>query len=363
LIVRTTLLRETGTGYSVVTNSALRRGRNSETGSSNELEDAMKIVIPGGSGQVGTVLARAFHGDGHDVVVLSRRPRVEPWRVVEWDGQTLGSWRNEIDGCDVVINLAGRSVNCRYNAANRAEILESRVQSTRVVGQAITHSIRAPRAWLQASTATIYAHRYDGPNDETSGLLGGREANVPSSWNFSIEAASAWERTFNEMATEGTRKIALRSAVTMSPDPGGVFDALLGLTRHGLGGTAGDGRQFVSWIHYEDFIATIRWLIDHDDVEGVVNVAAPNPLPNADFMRFLREASGISLGLPASRWMLEIGAVFMRTETELILKSRRVVPARLLQYGFRFRFPTWRDAARNLYQQWKLKLDAGARAA
>src|SRR5258708_9506085 len=165
------------------------------------------------------------------------------------------------------------------------------------------------------------------------------------------------------MATERTRKVALRSAVTMSPDPGGAFDALLGLTRHGLGGTAGDGRQFVSWIHHEDFIAAIRWLIDHDDVEGVVNVAAPNPLPNADFMRFLREASGISLGLPASRGMLEIGAVFMRTETELILKSRRAVPARLLQPGFRFTFPTWRVAARDLYPQCKPRPDAGACAA
>src|SRR5438105_7919780 len=159
--MRTTLLRETGTGSLVATNSALRCGRSSETGSSNELEDAMKIVIPGGSGQVGTVLARAFHADGHDVVVLSRRPRVEAWRGVKWDGQTLGNWRHEIDGCDVVINLTGRSVNCRYNAANRAEILESRVLSTRVVGQAIAESVRPPRVWLQASTATIYAHRYD----------------------------------------------------------------------------------------------------------------------------------------------------------------------------------------------------------
>jgi uncharacterized protein (TIGR01777 family) len=318
------------------------------------MEAAMKIVIPGGSGQVGRVLARAFHRDHHDVVVLSRRPCVEPWRVIQWDGRTLGSWRNEIDGCDVVINLAGRSVNCRYNAANRAEILESRVLSTRAVGQAIAQSIRAPRVWLQASTATIYAHRYDGPNDETSGLLGGREASAPTSWNFSIEVASAWERTLNEMVTDRTRKIALRSAMTMSPDPGGVFGALLGLVRHGLGGTAGDGRQFVSWIHYEDFVAVIRWLIDHDDVEGVVNVAAPNPLPNADFMRLLREASGVSLGLPAARWILEIGAVFMRTETELILKSRRVVPTRLLDHGFEFKFPMWREAARALYQEWTI---------
>jgi uncharacterized protein len=315
----------------------------------------MKIVIPGGSGQVGSVLARAFHRDGHDVVVLSRRPRAGAWRVVEWDAQTLGDWRHEIDGCDVVINLVGRSVNCRYNAANRAEILESRVLSTRVVGQAIAHSVRAPRAWLQASTATIYAHRYDGPNDEALGLIGGREADAPSAWRFSIDVANAWERTFNEIAADRTRKIALRSAMTMSPDPGGVFDTLLGLTRRGLGGAAGDGRQFVSWIHYEDFIAAVRWLIDHDAVEGVVNLATPNPLPNADFMRFLREAAGMSFGLPASRWMLEIGAVFLRTETELILKSRRVVPARLLQSGFTFKFPTWRDAARDLYQQWKLK--------
>ena len=323
----------------------------------------MKIVIPGGSGQVGTVLARAFHRDGHDVAVLSRRPRVEPWRVVEWDGRTLGGWRSEIESCDVVINLTGRSVNCRYNAANRAEILESRILSTRVVGQAIAQAIRAPRLWLQASTATIYAHRYDGPNDETSGLLAGQETNAPSSWKFSIEVASAWERTLNEIATDRTRKIALRSAMTLSPDPGGVFDALLGLVRHGLGGTAGDGRQFVSWIHYEDFVNIIRWLIEHDDVEGVVNVASPNPLPNADFMRFLREASGVPLGLPASRWMLEIGAIFMRTETELILKSRRVVPARLLQRGFRFTFPAWPDAARALYQEWKLSGSARSRAA
>jgi uncharacterized protein (TIGR01777 family) len=318
----------------------------------------MKIVIPGGSGQVGTLLARAFHREGHDIVVLSRRPRMEPWQVVEWDGRTLGSWRDEIDGCDVVINLAGRSVNCRYNAANRAEILDSRVLSTRVVGQAIAQSVRAPRVWLQASTATIYAHRYDRPNDEISGRLGGCEEQAPRSWNFSIDVAKAWERTFNEIATGGTRKVALRSAMTMSPDPGGVFDALLGLTRHGLGGSAGNGRQYVSWIHYEDFIGAIRWLIGHAEIEGVVNLAAPYPLPNADFMRVLREASGIPLGIPVSKWMLEIGAVFIRTETELILKSRRVVPARLLQRGFTFKFPRWRDAARDLYQQWELNAHA-----
>jgi len=313
----------------------------------------MKIVIPGGSGQVGTILARAFHRKGHDVVVLSRRPNVRPWRVIAWDGLTLGDWQREIDACDVVINLTGRNVNCRYTPANREEILESRVSSTRVVGQAIARAARPPGLWLQASTATIYAHRYDRPNDEYSGILGGGETNAPSSWNFSIDVARAWERAFDEAATAGTRKVALRSAMTLSPDAGGVFDTLLCLARHGLGGSAGDGKQYMSWIHHEDFIAAVRWLIDRDDFEGVVNVAAPNPLPNAEFMRVLRQACGIRLGLPARRWMLELGAVLLRTETELVLKSRRVVPARLLEEGFRFKYPDWRGAATDLCQQWK----------
>jgi uncharacterized protein (TIGR01777 family) len=323
----------------------------------------MKIVIPGGSGQVGTVLARAFHADGHDVVVLSRDPKVRPWRVLAWDGATLGDWRGEIDGSDVVVNLTGRSVNCRYTTENRREILESRVLSTRVVGQAIARAARPPRVWLQASTATIYAHRYDDENDERTGILGGQESNAPDSWRFSIDVASEWERAFNEVNLRRTRKVALRSAMTLSPDPGGVFDTLVGLVRRGLGGSAGDGRQFMSWIHYEDFVSATRWLIDREDIDGAVNVASPYPLPNAAFMEILRDACGVSLGLAATKWMLEIGAVFMRTETELILKSRRVVPARLLEHGFEFRFPAWRDAARDLCRQWKLERQPRGRAA
>ena len=313
----------------------------------------MKIVIPGGSGQVGTILARALHGDGHHVVVLSRRPLTRPWRVLEWDGARLGAWRGEIDGSDVVINLAGRSVNCRYHAANRVEILQSRVLSTRAVGEAIACSSRPPRVWLQASTATIYAHRYDDANDERSGVLGGDELRAPSPWRFSTDVAREWERTFDETVTKGTRKVALRSALTLSPDAGGVFDALLGLVRHGLGGKAGDGRQFISWIHYEDFLSAVRWLIERHEIEGIVNVASPNPLPNAEFMRLLRRAYGASFGLPAREWMLEMGAALMRTETELILKSRRVVPGRLLEHGFTFRFPTWDKAAPDLCEQWR----------
>ena len=311
----------------------------------------MKVVIPGGSGQVGTILARALHRDGHEVVVLSRRRDGRPWRIVTWDGVTLGDWHREIDGCDVVINLTGRSVNCRYTAANREEILQSRVLSTQVVGQAIAAASRKPYVWLQASTATIYAHRYDSANDEHSGILGGDEPNAPDSWRFSIDVARAWERAFDEAVVDGTRKVALRSAMTLSPDPGGVFDTLLGLVRRGLGGTAGNGRQFMSWIHHEDFTAAVRWLIHRDDIAGVVNVAAPNPLTNAEFMRVLREACGVRLGLPATKWMLEIGAAFMHTETELVLKSRRVVPARLLEHGFRFNYPDWRPAALDLCGQ------------
>lgn len=308
----------------------------------------MKIVIPGGTGQVGTILARAFDRDGHDVVVLSRRPSVQPWRVVAWDGASPGAWHSEIDGSDAVINLAGRSVNCRYTAENRRRILQSRVVSARAVGQAIANATSPPRVWLQASTATIYAHRYDSRNDEYTGVIGGTEPEAPASWRFSIDVARAWEAAFDEAATDRTRKILLRSAMTLSPDPGGIFDSLHGLVRRGLGGRAGDGRQYLSWIHYEDFIAAVRWLIARNDIAGVVNVASPNPLPNAEFMRTLRDACGARFGLPANRWMLEIGALFMRTETELILKSRRVVPARLLEHGFTFQFPDWSSAAQDL---------------
>ncbi|MBD0318691.1 MAG: TIGR01777 family protein [Gemmatimonadetes bacterium] len=313
----------------------------------------MKIVLPGGSGQVGTLLARAFQRGGHEVVVLSRAPSAGPWRSVAWDAKTPGGWAAELEGADAVVNLAGRNVNCRYNAANRREILESRVDSTRVLGEAIARCEAPPRVWLQSSTATIYAHRFDAPNDEATGVLGGDEPGAPDTWRFSIEVARAWERALDEAEVPRTRKVALRSAMVMSPDRGGVFDVLLALVRHGLGGRAGDGRQYVSWVHEEDFVRAVYWLADHGALAGPVNLAAPGPLPNADFMRALREAWGTRAGLPATRWMLEVGAVFLRTETELVLKSRRVVPGRLLGAGFGFRFPGWPEAARDLCEAWR----------
>ncbi len=313
----------------------------------------MKIVLPGGSGQVGTVLARGFQADGHDVVVLSRQPRPTPWRTVEWDARTSGSWTSELEGADVVINLAGRNVNCRYGSENRRQIMDSRVNATRAVGAALAAAARPPRVWLQASTATIYAHRFDAPNDEATGILGGEEPDVPASWRFSIDVARAWERAANNALTPRTRTVLLRSAMIMSPDRGGIFDTLLTLVRLGLGGRAGDGRQFVSWIHYVDFIRALYWLIDNDEINGAVNVASPNPLAYGDFMNALRAAWGMPIGLPATRWMLEVGAFVLRTETELVLKSRRVVPGRLLSGGFSFDFPQWPVAARDLCRRRK----------
>jgi uncharacterized protein len=313
----------------------------------------MKIVIPGGSGQVGTLLARAFVADGHEVTVLTRHPTPQPWRTVEWDAKTLGDWAGEIDVADVVINLAGRSVNCRYNEENRRQMMDSRVDSTRVVGGAIAAAADPPKLWLQASTATIYAHRFDAPNDDIDGIIGGNEPDAPETWRFSIEVANAWEAAAEEAVTPRTRKVLMRSAMTMSPDRGGIFDVMLGLVRKGLGGTAGDGRQFISWVHGHDFIRAVYWLIEHEEFEGPVNISSPHPLPNREFMRLFREAWGTRLGLPAFEWQLAIGAFLMRTETELVLKSRRVVPRRLLDSGFEFEFPEWEDAAEDLVERWR----------
>jgi uncharacterized protein len=312
----------------------------------------MRIVMPGGAGQVGTMLARAFTAHGHAVLVLSRKPGVSPWPQLAWDGRTLGAWADAIDGADVVINLAGRSVNCRYTAEHRREMLASRVDSTVVVGAAIAAAVRPPRVWLQASTATMYAHRFDAANDELTGILGGNEPGVPETWRFSIDLAQQWEAAAKAQVLPATRLVLMRSAMTMSPDPGGVFDVLLRLVRLGLGGTNGSGRQYVSWIHEADFVRAVEWCIAHE-ISGVVNFSAPVPLPNAEFMRTLRVAWGARVGLPATEWMLAIGAVLLQTETELILKSRRVVPGRLLAEGFRFEFPEWAGAAGQLCTRWR----------
>ncbi len=313
----------------------------------------MKIVIPGGSGQVGTALAKAFHSDGHEVVVLGRTPEQCEWRTVAWDGNTFGPWANDIDGSDVVINLAGRSVNCRYSDENRRQIMDSRVDSTRIVGEAISKATSPPSVWLQSSTATIYAHSFDHANDDLTGIIGGHEPDAPDTWNFSINVAKNWEHATNEADTPRTRKVLMRSAMTMGPAHGGIFDTMLGIVRFGLGGTAASGKQYISWIHEDDFIRSVYWLIEHDSLAGPINISSPNPLPNREFMRIFREAWGTRIGLPAFEWQLAIGAFFMRTETELILKSRRVVPKLLTDSGFMFEFPDWEMACADLCNRWR----------
>ena len=309
----------------------------------------VKVVIPGGTGQVGTILDRALTADGHDVVLLTRSPRGA--RQVYWDGSTLGDWVGQIDGSDVVVNLAGRSVSCRYTDDNLAAMMRSRVESARVVGEAIAIANRPPKVWLQMSTATIYAHRFDAANDEYRGLIGGDERGVPGYWAYSVRIAQGWEAAQEQAATPETRKVALRSAMVMSPDRGGVFDVLSWLARLGLGGPVAGGRQYVSWIHDQDFVDAVRFLIEHGDVAGAVNLAAPGPLPQRDFMRELRSAWRMPVGLPATTWMAEIGAFALRSDTELLLKSRRVVSGRLVDAGFTFGYPEWRTAVADLAQR------------
>jgi uncharacterized protein (TIGR01777 family) len=299
-----------------------------------------KIVLAGGAGCLGRLLRDHFVAAGFAVVILSRR--AGPATVV-WDGETLGPWAAELGGAEAVVNLAGRSVDCRYTAANRRRIMDSRLRSTRVLGEAIARCERPPRVWLNASTATIYRHTY-GPAWDEAGEIG---ACAEAKDGFSVEVATAWEREFEQAPAPHTRKVALRAAMVLSRE-GGVFPVLRRLARLGLGGRMGNGRQFVSWIHGDDFVRAVEWLIRNDAFSGMVNLAAPEPVPNAEFMSQLRQAVRMPCGLPATRWMLEAGAFLLRTETELIIKSRRVVPGRLLAEGFQFRFPTLSSALAEL---------------
>jgi uncharacterized protein (TIGR01777 family) len=314
----------------------------------------MKVVLAGGTGQIGAMLARHFASRGDEVVVVSRSGARPPdGRVASWDGKSLGPWAAEIDGADLVINLAGRSVNCRYTDSNLRDILASRIDSTRVVGEAIGKAARPPRVWLQASAATIFAHGHDVAHGESSGRIGGDEPGVPSYWAKMVDVARQWECALADAETKTTRKVALRTSIVMSPDRGGAFDVLLGLVRKGLGGSAGDGRQYVSWIIDKDFVRVVDWLIQRTELEGAVNVTAPTPLPTRELMRALRQAWGAPMGLPAAKWMVSVGAFLLRTDPELVLKSRRVVPERLEAAGFRFEFPEWPAAAKDLVQRWK----------
>ena len=296
-----------------------------------------RIILAGGSGFLCQVLARHFLTCGHEVVILTRTPKPAATgvREIAWDGKTLSNWTCELEGARALINLAGLSVNCRYHARNRKLMLDSRLNSTRVLGEAVGRCANPPPVWLNSSTATIYKHTF-GPAWDEAGEVGGC---AEAKDIFSVHIATEWERVFNEAKTPRTRKVAIRSAMVLGQGKNSVLPNLLRLGRLGLGGTLAGGRQFVSWIHEEDFCHAVDWIIKHENLSGVVNLAAPHPVPNVEFMATIRKVCRAPFGLPAPRWMLEIGAFFLRTETELLIKSRRVVPGKLLANGFKFRHP------------------------
>lgn len=310
----------------------------------------MKFIIAGGTGLLGTKIRKSLESDSHEIVLLSRSASNNS---VQWDGKTLGPWADEIDGADVVINLAGRSINCRLTDSNKQALLDSRLDTTRVIGQAIAAAQRPPRLWLQASAATIYTHHADTDQSEANGVIGDRDNDVPKDWLFLVDLIKQWEAAQHESDTPGTRKIAMRISMVMSPDPDGAFEVMSGLVRKRLGGPVAGGKQYVSWIHEVDFVRAVRFLIENQEIEGPVNLTAPDPLPQRDFMRALRDAWNVKLGLPAAGWMTAIGAFLMGSNTELVLKSRRVVPGKLRDHGFRFEFPEWPAAAVELVARYR----------
>ncbi|MGD0938543.1 MAG: TIGR01777 family oxidoreductase [Terracidiphilus sp.] len=325
----------------------------------------LRIVIPGGSGQVGQMLARHFQEQGHHVTVLTRSPYSASWQTVHWDGENEGSWIEHLEGADVCINLAGRSVNCRYTRANRRAIYESRIQSTRLLGNVIAGLADPPNVWINASAATLYRRvvdtdRVDLPLDEKSAVE--QEAlSRPEPWSsrrgFTPRVVRDWEDAFFAADTSRTRKITLRSAVVLSPAPGSAFGVLSNLVRASLGGTQGNGRQFVSWIHEADYARAVDFLLAHEELDGPFNFAAPSPLPNREFMAALRDAWDVPNGIPAPALAIRLGAILLRTEPELVLQSCRAVPGRLLDAGFQFDFPEWPEAAENLVQEWRHRND------
>jgi uncharacterized protein (TIGR01777 family) len=295
-----------------------------------------KLIIPGGSGFLGLYLADFFASKNWQVVILSRSSKKSPnnnIRFVQWDGKSLGDWAKEIDGADAVVNMAGRTVNCRYTDENKAQILNSRLDSTKVLGEAIAQASNPPSVWINSSSATYYKDTRGDlpPNDEYNGQTGN---------DFSMGVCQAWERVFEEAKVQDVvRKIPLRTTIVIGKG-GGAMGPILNLVRWGLGGKQGPGTQYISWVHLQDFARVVDFLIQHKEVEGVINCAAPNPELNQDFMRKLRKACKQPIGIPLSVGMLKLGAMMIKTEVELLLKSRKVVSKRLEELGFEFDYPT-----------------------
>jgi uncharacterized protein (TIGR01777 family) len=299
-----------------------------------------KIVLAGGSGFLGDIIINHFKNTTTKVIVLTRGNNRKQNNIeyIHWDGKTIGNWATEIEGTDVLINLTGKSVDCRYNEKNKREIVESRVNATKVLGEAVSKLNTPPKTWMNAASATIYRYSEDKNMDEYSTEFGS---------GFSVDVCKQWEQSFNEINLPETRKIILRITMVLGKN-GGVIPVLKKLSNFGLGGTMGSGKQYISWIHEQDFLSVMLHLIHNVQSNGVYNIAAPDPQPNKIFMKQMRSILNIKIGLPAYAWMLEIGAFFMRTETELVLKSRNVVSKRLEEENFEFKFSTLDKALKDL---------------
>ncbi|MEQ8469835.1 MAG: TIGR01777 family oxidoreductase [Marinoscillum sp.] len=299
-----------------------------------------RIVIAGGTGFIGKILTKHFTSQGTEVVILTRRHQVDRdlVRYEKWDGKSAGAWQNVLNGAESLINLNGKSVDCRYSEANKQAIYDSRIDATYILGEALKGCKHPPAVWINAASATIYRHAEDRDMDEATGELG---------TGFSVDVCKKWERTFFETDTPDVRKVALRIAITLGKR-GGALEPLKRLVHFGLGGKQGNGRQYFSWIHESDVAAIVEWVLGNDQAAGVYNVAAPHPVPNKLFMQLLRREMKVPFGLPSPEWLLNLGALLIRTEPELILKSRRVVPGRLLNEGYVFNYKRIESAFKSL---------------
>jgi uncharacterized protein (TIGR01777 family) len=299
-----------------------------------------KVVLAGGNGYLGSVLANYYKESAQEVIILSRKaaPAIGNIITVLWDGCTEGDWIEHLNNADVLINLCGKNVNCRYTPQNKQEIIQSRVVPTALLGKVVRELASPPKLWINVTSATIYRHAEDHAQDESSGEIG---------YGFSIDVCKQWEQTFFKTITPGTRKVALRMGIVLGA-ANGVFPRLLNLVKLGMGGKQGDGQQYVAWIHQQDVARITEWLLQHPELDGVVNCTAPESVKNHELMGIIRKAYGMPFGLPAPQWLLEIGARLIGTETELILKSRWVAPQRLLNNGFTFQFPKAKHAVHDI---------------
>lgn len=299
-----------------------------------------KIVLAGGNGFLGTVLANYYRDKAQQIIILSRTPKPDDHNIktLVWDGKTGGGWTKDIEGAELLVNLCGKNVNCRYTAINKEAIIASRVIPTKLLADVIGKLVKPPALWINVTSATIYRDAEDRPQDEKSGEIG---------TGFSIDVCRLWEDAFFKTNTNGTRKVALRMSIVLGAADG-AFPRLHNLVKLGLGGRQGNGRQYVSWVHEQDAARATEWVLQHPQMEGVINCTAPQPLINKAFMATIRKAAGVVFGLPAPAWLLSIGAVIIRTETELILKSRWVLPNRLTENGFTFAFPEAKAAISNI---------------